>query len=228
MEGQGTHCVGVMAGTVSAWSRQRLGEREATSRGLLDQLVVVGSVVELRCGKRNVTALASTGLAPSRMAAAQGRKAQSVLSAAIERSTPFPPTRAISYSIRLCQLVRRVPRPSPLLKPSRGLSLAPPPGLCDLHPHSRQSPAPAHRRRRAPGLHHLSALLSALCRFCFCGTLRWATLFHPEERSFAAVGDHTTNFPPPTSSHAAHIAFRGDSTRSNARNCRFCTTSAVV
>jgi hypothetical protein len=77
LEGQGTHCVGVMAGTVSAWSRQRLGEREATSRGLLDQLVVVGSVVELRCGKRNVTALAAARLGDFQNGS-PGRKAQSV------------------------------------------------------------------------------------------------------------------------------------------------------
>jgi hypothetical protein len=83
----------------------------------------------------------------------------------------------------------------PLLKPSRRLSLAPASGRRDLHPHSRQSPAPAHRRSRAPDLHHLTAPLPTLCRFCFCGTLRWATLFHSAKLAFAAVRDQTNQFP---------------------------------
>jgi hypothetical protein len=148
-----TRTLGGVYGTVSARARQRVGERGRFGVVCSFGLSWCGRVVDLRCGKRNVTALAAAGLGvfPS----GSPGKAQSVLSQqpASEVNTRTRTTaedslfarRAIPAACPACVFVRRS---NSLLKPApTSLSLR-------LQPQRSSSlptlATPRHRRKPSP------------------------------------------------------------------------------
>jgi hypothetical protein len=148
------------------------------------------------CGRRNVTALAAARLGASRMAAALGRKAQSVLSAAIELQTPIvrpryriQPARPSSCARAPAQSIIKALAASRALRP--GLSSAT--ALPSSPSSARSSPSPqslARPRCPAAPVHHLSL------QSCCVNPLLGDTV-SGSGPSFAAVRDHANRFPSP-------------------------------
>jgi hypothetical protein len=115
LEGQGTHCSGEFGG-VSPQGRGRgwRGSREGVS--FAASACRRRAVVELRCGRRNVTALAAARLGVFQKGARAGRRSRNCQQPSSSKPIFAPRYRVVSNPPGPARA--RVPRPRPLLKPS--------------------------------------------------------------------------------------------------------------